>query len=196
MTAVRDLCDRIAYPLGGDVAGVAGRPVAIGLVRAAMELAQSKGLDTRRALREAGIGPELIGQDGARVTGAQAARLIRALWNATDDELAGVGPTPVPRGTFQMMTLGVIHTPDLRAALRRLIEFTRIGTGFEGAELIDDDCTTRLSFDPGGRIAEQLLLAVIMAAVHRFAGALIGQQIVLNSIELPGCAPRTPPTTR
>ena len=189
MTAVSDFCDRIAHPPGGDVAGGAGRPVAIGLVRAAMALAQSKGLDTRQALREAGIGPELIGQDGARVTGAQAARLIRALWDATDDELAGVGPTPVPRGTFQMMTLGVIHTPDLRTALRRLIEFTRIGTGFEAAELIDDDRTTRLCFDPGGRIAEQLLLAVIMAAVHRFAGWLIGQQIVLNSVELPGCAP-------
>ena len=44
--------------------------------------------------------------------------------------------------------------------------------------MIDDDRTTRLSFDPGGRIAEQLLLAVIMAAVHRFAGWLIGRPIV------------------
>ena len=55
--------------------------------------------------------------------------------------------------------------------------------------MIDDDRTTRLSFDPGGRIAEQLLLSVIMAAVHRFAGWLIGQQIVLNSVDLPSCAP-------
>ena len=127
--------------------------------------------------------------DGARITGAQAARLIQVLREATDDELLGVGPTPVPRGTFQMMTLGVIHTPDLRTALRRLIEFIKTGTGFEAAELIDDDHTTRLSFDPSGRIAEQLLLAVIMAAVHRFAGWLIGQQIVLNSVDLPSCAP-------
>jgi hypothetical protein len=40
-----------------------------------------------------------------------------------------------------MMTLGVIHTPDLRTALRRLIEFIKTGTGFEAAELIDDDHT-------------------------------------------------------
>jgi AraC-like DNA-binding protein len=189
MTAVSDFCDRIAYPPGVDVAGGVGRTVAFGFVRAGMDLAQSKGLDVRQALRQAGIPPELIGHDAARVTGAQVARVVQALWDASDDELVGVGPSPVPRGTFQMMTLGVIHTRDLRTALRRLIEFVRIGTGLEAAELIDDDRITRLSFDPGGRIAEQLLLAVIMAAVHRFAGWLIGQQIVLNSVDLPGSAP-------
>ena len=53
MTAVSDFCVRIAHPPDGDVAGWAGRTVAIGLVRAAMDPAQSQGLDVRQAPREA-----------------------------------------------------------------------------------------------------------------------------------------------
>jgi hypothetical protein len=97
MTAVSDFCDRSAHPPGGDVAGAARRTGAIGLVRAAMDLAQSQSLDIRPALREAGIPPGgLIGQDAARITGAQAARLIQALREATDDELLGVAPHRCP----------------------------------------------------------------------------------------------------
>jgi AraC-type transcriptional regulator len=90
------------------------------------------------------------GPGRTRVTPAQATRLVQALWNATDDELFGVGPKALPRGTFRMMALGVIHTPDLRTALQRLVEFTRIATGFEGVEMTEDDRITRLSFDLGG----------------------------------------------
>ena len=52
----------------------------------------------------AGTPAELVDQDAARVTEAQAARLVQALWDSTDDEVLGVGPRPVPRGTFAMMT--------------------------------------------------------------------------------------------
>ena len=127
--------------------------------------------------------------------------MIQALWDVTDDELLGVGPKPVPRGTFRMMALGVIHAPDLRTALQRLVEFARIGTGFEAVEMTVDGRTTRLSFDPGGRTeTDQLLIDAVMVVVHRFAGWLIGRQIILTSAELPGAgtAPcrRIPPHLR
>lgn len=177
-------------PAGGSFADVAGRTVAIQFVRAAMESAQVHGLDVGNALREAGITPDLIRQDGARVTRAQAARMVQALWDATDDELLGVGPKPVPRGTFRMITLGLIHSPDLRTALERLVEFAGIATGFEAVEIIDDGKCTHLSFDPEGRTrTDQLVVDILMALTHRFAGWLIGQQIPLASVELPGAAP-------
>lgn len=165
--------------------------MAIGFIRAAMETGRLQGLNVEEALCQAGIAPELTVRDAARVTRAQATRLIQVLWDATEDELLGVGPKPVPRGMFRMMTLGVIHAPDLRTALRRLVEFTRISLGFEAVEFFEDDEIVRLSFDPGGRSqADQLVIDVIMAVVHRFAGWLIGQQIVLNSVDLPGAAPQ------
>jgi len=155
-----------------------------------MQTAQLHGLDIREALREARITPELIGQDATRVTPEQAARLVQALWDTTDDELLGIGPRPITRGTFRMITFGLIHSPDLRTALRRLIEFSRITTGFEAFEMVDDGRRVRLSFDPGGHtLTDQLVIDVIIAVVHRFAGWLIGRQIVLNSVDLPGSAP-------
>jgi hypothetical protein len=69
------------------------------------------------------------------VTQLRTAHVVSAAPGA-DDEVVGVGPMLVPRGMFRMIPLGVIHTPDLRPALRRLIEFTRIGMGLEAAEMI------------------------------------------------------------
>ena len=175
---------------GGSFTGVAGRTVAIQFLRAAMEAAQLHGLDIHEALRDARITEEIIGQDATRVTPAQATRLVQALWNATDDELFGVGPKAIPRGTFRMMALGVIHTPDLRTALQRLVEFTRIATGFEAVEMTEDDLIARLSFDPSGRTrTDPLLIDIITAVIHRFASWLTGRRISLGSVDLPGVAP-------
>src|SRR5258708_25968003 len=155
-----------------------------------MESAQLHGLDLTDALREAQITDELLGQDATRVTTAQANRLIEGLWEATDDELWGVGPKPVPRGTFRMMTLGLIHVTDLQTAIRRLIEFSRIATGFEAVEMVVDDTSTRLYFDPAGQTqTDQLVVDVVMAVAHPFSGWLIGEQIVLDAVHLPGAAP-------
>jgi AraC-like DNA-binding protein len=167
-----------------------GHTVAIQFVRAAMGPALTKGLDAGFVLREAGIPAELVAQDGARVTGAQAARLIRVLWDVTDDELIGMGSTPIPRGTFRMATLALIHTPDLRTALRRFIEFAAIGMGFAVNDMRDDGRTVELVFDSGGRNpSDQLVLAIGMTVGHRLCGWLIGQQITLTSVELTGPAP-------
>ncbi len=165
--------------------------MAIQFIRAVMESARLHGLDIQVALREAHITNELVGRDGTRITPAQASRVIQALWNSTDDELFGVGPKPVPRGTFRMMTLGLIHVADLATALQRLVEFSQIATGFEAIEMVVDGSTTRLSFDLGRQHTptDQLVVDILMTVVHRFAGWLIGQRIALDSVDLPGAAP-------
>lgn len=141
-------------------------------------------------LRAAGIRAELIDEDAARVTEAQAARLIQTLWDLTADEMIGLGPKPIPRGTFRMVTLGLIHVPDLRTALGRLIEFAGIGIGFDVTEVADDTSVTRMVFDPSGRTsADQLVRAIGIVVGHRFASWLIGREIVLSSVELPHPAP-------
>jgi AraC-like DNA-binding protein len=155
-----------------------------------MESAQLRGLDVFDALRKAQISEQMLGQDGTRVTTAQANRLIQALWEATDDELFGIGPKPVPRGTFRMMTLGLIHVADLRTAIRRLMEFSRIATGFEAVDMVVGDVTTRLYVGPAGHTqTDPLIVDVVMAVFHRFWGWLIGEQIVIDTVELPWAAP-------
>jgi AraC-like DNA-binding protein len=161
-------------------------------VRAALDLARARGHDPTLTLELAGIPAELLDEDAARVTETQAARLVQALWDSTDDELLGVGPKPVPRGTFRMMTLGLIHSPDLADALRRLVEFIPIGMGFD-VELAQNDGTVRLSVQPPGNSQlSQPIAAIFLAVVHRLAGWLIGQHIELQSIDLPGALPANP----
>jgi len=165
---------------------VATRTVAIQLIRAAIAPAAARGLDVDHVLREAGIPAALLREDAARVTEEQAARLIRVLWLVTGDEMIGLGPMVIPRGTFRMVTLGLIHTPDLRTALRRLIEFAGIGIGFEVTELAGGASTTRMVVTPGGRTrADQLVGAIGIVVGHRFASWLIGREIPLTAVELP-----------
>ena len=165
---------------------MAARTVAIQLIRAAIAPAAARGLDVDGVLREAGIPAGLIGEHAARVTEAQAARLIQVLWVVTGDEMVGLGPMAIPRGTFRMVTLGLIHTPDLRTALRRLIEFVGIGIGFDVTELAGDAKTTRMVVAPGARTrANQVVGAIGIVVGHRFASWLIGQAIPLTSVELP-----------
>jgi AraC-like DNA-binding protein len=165
---------------------VTRRTIATRFIRGAAALAGSQSLNIAPMLREAAISPDLLDQDAARVTDEQATRLIRSLWDATDDELFGVGSRPMPRGTFKMMALGLIHTPDLRAELVRIIEFAPIGTGFEAAAMTDDGHVTRVCFQPGdGSETDQFVRDICMVVAHRFAGWLIGERIVLNSVDLP-----------
>lgn len=164
--------------------------MAIQFVRAALESAHRHGLDVGAALREAGITPELVDRDATRVTREQANDVVQALWSATDDELAGFGPKPIPRGTFRMMTLGVIHSPDLREALSRLVEFCGIAVGLDSVEISDDAGQVCLTLTSAAHTPGDSFVAVVLSAVvHRFAGWLIGEQIPVTSMALPGPAP-------
>jgi AraC-like DNA-binding protein len=164
--------------------------VAIEFVRSALTSAQRYGLDVRDALVTARIAPELIARDSSRVTPTQATRLVQALWDSTDDELLGVGPKPVARGTFRMISLGLIHSPDLRTALHRFVEFSRLAAGFVATEIIDDGHTTQVTLDPTGQtLTDQLLIDILTAVSHRFAGWLIGEQIPLTSVQMPYPSP-------
>lgn len=167
-----------------------GRTVAVQFVRSALQSAADQGLDISAALESAGIAAELLTSDTTRVTQSQANRLVQELWRQTNDELAGFGPKPVPRGTFRMMTLGVIHAPDLGEALRRLVAFTRIATDFHAIEMREDSGQVRLSVDSGDHsTSDRFVVDILAALLHRFSGWLIGEQIALTSITLPGPAP-------
>lgn len=180
---------RPAQKRSGNFSIVGGRTVAIQFVRAALDLAQARGHDPTLTLAVADIAQDLLDEDAARVTETQAARLVQALWDSTDDELLGVGPKPVPRGTFRMMTLGLIHCPELAGALARLVEFIRIGMGYR-VGIAEADGAVLLSLEPQDDTdLTQPVAAIFLAVMHRLASWLIGQPIELQSIHLPGAIP-------
>lgn len=165
--------------------------IAIQFVRAVADTARANGIDLAPVLSGA-INPALLDHELARVTAEQFVAVAHLLWQHTDDELFGLAARPIPRGTFRMITLGVIHTPDLCTALTRLADFIAISTGVP-ARLVDDaephlarfevDLDHATSVDP-------VVVDIALAVIHRFASWLIAQQIRLQAVELP--YPATP----
>lgn len=160
--------------------------ISVQFVRAAADAAQAKGVDWDAVLKGL-IGPELFDHELQRLTVDQFVQLAQSLWQHTDDEFFGLAPCPIPRGTFRMLTLGVIHTPNLGTALNRLAEFISISIGVRAT--VRHDASAHLArfevklhqVDNGQPIVTDIALAV----AHRLASWMIAQQIRLQAVELP-----------
>ena len=84
-------------------------------VEAALVGAERAGIDTHTMLREAGISPDLLKIEMARVSSTQYSRLMQATWNAMNDEFMGLGPRRCRTGTFATMSVLVSDCPNLEA---------------------------------------------------------------------------------
>ncbi|MEU8860865.1 AraC family transcriptional regulator [Streptomyces umbrinus] len=181
--------------------GAPTRSVAIHHVRASLRGAERHGADTTALLEQAAIPPRLLEVPLARVSPRQFARLTKAVWQALDDELQGLGPQPLKVGTFAMMCHAVVHcSPDLRSALDRGSAFYRLfpgGPRFHLEEKPADEKPAegtheaRVVFDltafddPDHYLAESATVVT-----HRFAGWLIRSRINLIRVEFSHPAPR------
>lgn len=190
MTAARDFRDRSAHAhLIASAAMAAegtGHTVPIDFVRAAVASARERSHPIDDWLRSAGISPMLLDGPRARVTVDQMTALVRALWEATDDELFGRGPAPVPRGTFRLLSFGLINAPDLGAAIGRLADFSTVLPGVPPFTVITGPEHTRIEIDTSVvDDSANLVTDLLLSVGHRFAGWLIGRRIVLREVALP-----------
>ncbi|WP_051741464.1 AraC family transcriptional regulator [Streptomyces xylophagus] len=185
----------MSAPPESDAYGAPTRSVAIHHVRAALRGAERHGKDITALLEQAAIPPQLLEAPLARVSPQQFARLTKAVWQALDDELQGLGPQPLKVGTFAMMCHAVVHcSPDLRTAINRSSTFYGLfpgGPGFHMEENPAEETNeARLVFDltafddPDHYLAES---ATVVA--HRFAGWLIRRRITLTRVEFSHPAP-------
>lgn len=162
------------------------RADAIGFVRSALTAAQARGLDLESVLREAKLPAKLLEQN-AEITPRQATKLIQSLWRETGDELLGLGPIPIPRGTFRLVSLALIHATDLGAGLNRLAEFTQLISTLMNLRVIEDGEQVRIEISTvGQRPAEPFLLELAFSVIHRFAAWLIGREIRILALGFPG----------
>jgi AraC-like DNA-binding protein len=144
------------------------------------------GLDVDRWLRSAGISPMLLDDRRSRITVEQSARLMRELWRITDDELFGLGPHPVPRGSFRLVAFALVHSADLRTAIERLADFSRALPGLPHISAAFGERSSRIELDTS-RLddPDHLLTGIMPAFVHRFLAWSIARRIRLLHVELP-----------
>lgn len=89
------------------------------LVRGMVEGARIHGLPVASLLTEAGIAPQLMAQEGGRVTTDHFIALLRLLIERLDDEALGLLSRPLKRGSLALIARSAIGAPDLEAGLRR-----------------------------------------------------------------------------
>lgn len=173
---------------------MSGRTVPADFVRRAADLAAGAGLDMSASLTAAGISPEALAENAGRLTAAQLTRFTQATWRLTGDELFGLGGAPVPRGSFRVVCLTLIHRPDLGSVLQRLVEVVPVLPGLPPLQLESGARTTvlhvRMPFrgttaPATANAADQLLTDFVLMLLHRFAAWLVGRRVKLVSVRLP-----------
>lgn len=162
------------------------RTVPLEWVRATMVLAEQRGWAVDELLDQAGIPPMLLTERRSRITTDQVTRLVQALWRVSDDELLGLGPLPVPRGTFRLICYGLINAPDMGTAVERLQAFVRALPGTPPITITIGPETTSITLDTGAlNDPDHLLADALLAIAHRFMGWSIGRRVPLRLVELP-----------
>jgi AraC-like DNA-binding protein len=162
------------------------RTIPVRFLRAATSTATLRGVDLQDWMDELGIDPVLLFDDRSRITVDQAARLVRAVWKLTGDEMAGLGPEPAPLGTFRMICLGVISSPDLGTAIGRFHDFCRIVPSMPEFTIETGETTTRVVYDihpehdPAGFITDMM-----MSISVRLFSWMAGCRLPIESVELP-----------
>ncbi|MER7350226.1 AraC family transcriptional regulator [Streptomyces aurantiacus] len=158
---------------------MARRTITVHHVRAVLRGAERGGIDTVPLLQAAQIPPLLLGDDRARITAAQFARLFRQLYRATDDEFLGLGSSPSRPGTFAMMCYAALGCRDLGAAMERGVTFYGLFPGGPDLALTHTDdgvvFTVRNDLDQDFFLAECLVIIW-----HRLCSWLIGRRITLR----------------
>jgi AraC-like DNA-binding protein len=164
-----------------------GYTIPIRRVQTFLALATHHGWDIEPMLETAGISPALLAEGRSRVTIEQAAKLLEALWLASDDELLGLGPMPVPRGTFRLVAHALMATArDVDSMFARFEEFNRALPGIPGVRIIRGDSETSLVFDLTAiDHPVDLLIDTLLAASHRLLEWGIDRRVRLIRVEVP-----------
>lgn len=162
--------------------GMGRRTITVHYVRAALGGARGLGIDTVPLLQRAGIPPLLLGDDRAKVTPEQFARLVRELHRATGDEFMGLSPSPSRPGTFAMMCYACVGCRDLGAVLERAVRF--YGLFRDGPDLALErrggEAVFAVRNDLHGHAEGRFLAECMMLIWHRLASWLIGRRIPLR----------------
>ncbi|MEE2032814.1 AraC family transcriptional regulator [Rhodococcus chondri] len=160
-------------------------------VSRAVQLAAAEGVDLSPALDSARISRAVLAHPHARLTPEQVSRFTQVVWQITDDELFGLGPGPVRRGSFRVVCLTLIHCPDLAHALNRMIEVNRVMQSLPRLRLTPGETTTYLDVELPDEVTEKTRVTVDfqLMLLHRFAAWLVGGRVPLASVALPYAEP-------
>jgi AraC-like DNA-binding protein len=174
-------------PLDGQV----GYTLPAHRMREIARLAVRHGWDIDGARRAAGMPAPAPGQHTAQITSKTATAVFQHLWRSTNDELLGVGPKPVPLGTFRLLAFALCSAPTLSTALVRFEECRCALPGLPAVGVSSGGGAATLSIDLTGFTTPVDLLAdALLALTHRAVNWAIRRPLCLHRVDLPHRRPR------
>ncbi|MBB4853401.1 AraC-like DNA-binding protein [Mycobacteroides chelonae] len=152
-----------------------------------LALATSKGWEIESILREANISPSLLADERSRITASQLVEVVRALWSQTDDEMLGLGPAPMPRGTFRLLGCAMFYAAtDVETVLTRLIELHPVLSCIPPIRAEHHGSDLAIVFDiTSVQQPIDLMIDALLAGVHRILEWAVGRRIQLSYIDVP-----------
>ncbi|MEU8889120.1 AraC family transcriptional regulator [Streptomyces sp. NPDC048442] len=160
------------------------RTITVHHVRAVLRGAERAGADIVPLLQAAHIPPLLLGDDRARITSVQFARLFRALYRTTRDEFLGLAAAPSRPGTFAMMCYAALACPDLGRAMERGAAFYGLFDG--GPDLTLTRTPAEAVFTVHNKLdtdEDRFLTECMVIIWHRLCSWLTGSRIPLRWAE-------------
>lgn len=154
-------------------------------VEASLSGAERLGLDSRALLQEAGISPDLLRIEMARVSSDQFSKLMQVIWQRTGDEFMGLGPRRARSGTFGTMCALVVGCQTLEEVYQQAFRFSWLFEPMVSMELEIFGDRARLVTRIEGSIhdPDYFLRESILVIWHRLGSWLIGQPVELEKAE-------------
>lgn len=152
-------------------------------VRAALHGLIKKGSNPEEALLKAGITPQVLKQNKARVSDWQMTRLVQHVWQELSDEFMGFTQHPCPAGSFAFMLNTVSRCQNLKQVLITGMQFYNLVNQDIHTRLICDKTTAtiEITFKDYDNDPEQFFLEFWLVIWHRVASWICGIQIPLTA---------------
>lgn len=166
--------------------------ISIEMLRYLVASAARNGRDVGRLMQAGEINPELLNNDGFRLTPPQLTQVVRQIWTEWDDELLGLASHPLKFGVFQLMAEGAVRCKDLEAVYRHLTRFYNLVTDAVSIEFecMGGEARFSLQLKEPDRDPEYFLVNYLLLIWHRFPSWLTGQRLPLEEVCLTHGMPR------
>lgn len=164
--------------------------VAPAFVRGMLAGAVQQGHAATALLAAAGITPDCLSDDEARVPLANYAALYNHINAALDDEAFGLFPEPMRVGCFEFLCRATITAPNLEEALQRAIRFLRAVLPGMAIRIRRDGSAAQLEIAEtnGSRpLTVDRIFAYewLLRLLHGLACWLVGRGIALDAVDFP-----------
>jgi AraC-like DNA-binding protein len=155
--------------------------ISIHFVREALVNVRARGYDVEAMLHQAGISPDLLALENARITATTYGALWRAIAQETNDEFFGMDSHGMRSGSFTILCHSVLHCGTLGRGLSRMLRFFSLILDDFCGKLERDGDLARIVVLDAGQPQRLFAYGTFLLILHGLSCWLIKRRIPMKS---------------